>query len=203
VRNLAALGEAIAMHGDQSRPMILACMFADLYLALAQESDPERRADVVRDLQTWGFARGECEQMRLLLDALVHMTALTRHLRRIARRPYYNEARRLLEFVAPVNGVGLAELDRFLAELNDNGGIRRRINTAEGQNGEGRKRKRRRGGRRHRRRQLEGVAGAAARVSEGTSDVARIQARDAAPALAEQSEASVANESGCAQARER
>jgi hypothetical protein len=207
VRHLAALGEMIGLRGEQPRPMVLACMFADLYLARARESDPERRAVLIRDLQNRGFARGECEQMRLLLDALMHMTALTRHVRRIARRPYYNEARRLLEFVAPVNGVGVGELDRFLAELNENGGIaRRRFGTAEGQNGGGRKRKRRRGGRRHRRRPLEGAAGVAPSVSAtiangpAMTDTARFEAQDASPEAIEQAEA---NKPGCVNGRER
>ena len=166
VRHLAALGAAIAAEGEQPRPMVLACMFADLYLARAREADMERRADVVRNLQSRGFARGECEQMRLLLDALVHMTTLTRHVRRIARRPYYGAARRLLEFVAPVNGVGVAELDQFVADLNGNGGVRRRVTTAEAGNSAGRKRKRRRGGRRHQRRSGEGAVAGAASISE-------------------------------------
>jgi hypothetical protein len=198
VRHLAALGDTIAVQGEQARPLVLACMFADLYLARARENDPERRVEVIRNLQSRGFARGDCEQMRLLLDALVHMTTLTRHLRRIARRPYYSDARRLLEFVAPVNGVGVAELDRFMAELNENGGLRRRINFADGQNGNGRKRKRRRGGRRHRRR-MEAMAS----ISGSVAGNSRLEARDVAPAVTEQAEASIASESECAQARER
>jgi poly(A) polymerase len=199
VRHLAALGNTIGLEGEQPRPMVLACLFADLYLARARESDPERRSEVIRNLQSRGFARGECEQMRLLLDALVHMTGLTRHVRRIARRPYYSDARRLLEFVAPVNGVGVAQLDRFMAELNENGGIRRRINLANSQNGSGRKRKRRRGGRRHRRRMLEGTAS----VNEAAAGTPRLEARDAAPTVSEQAEAGIASEAGCVQARER
>lgn len=195
VRHLAALGETIARHGEQPRPMVLACLFADLYLARARENDPEQRAEVIRNLQSRGFARGECEQMRLLLDALVHMTGLTRHVRRIARRPYYAEARRLLEFVAPVDGIGVPELDRFVAERNENGGVRRRASAVEGQNGGGRKRRRRRGGRRHRRRAPEGVAS----VSEAAATKPRLEARDvAAPA-----EETVANETGCVRVHER
>jgi hypothetical protein len=200
VRHLAALGDTIGLQGEQPRPMVLACMFADLYLSRARESDPERRTEFIRNLQSRGFARGECEQMRLLLDALVHMTELTRHVRRIARRPYYSDARRLLEFVAPINGVGVAELDRFMAGLNDNGGLRRRISTVDGQNGSGRKRKRRRGGRRHRRRTLEGTP---ASVSEAAAGAPRLEPRDAAPTITEQVEASIASEAGCAQVRER
>jgi poly(A) polymerase len=199
VRHLAALGATIGLQGEQPRPMILACMFADLYLARARESDTDRRAEMIRNLQSRGFARGECEQMRLLLDALVHMTGLTRHVRRIARRPYYSDARRLLEFVAPVNGVGLAELDRFMAELNENGGFRRRISVVDGQNGSGRKRKRRRGGRRHRRRTLEAMAS----VSEAAAGTSRSEARDTPPNVTEQAEATIASQAGCAQARER
>jgi poly(A) polymerase len=199
VHHLAALGEAIAQHGEQPRPMVLACMFADLYLARARETDPERRTEVIRDLQSRGFARGECEQMRLLLDALMNMTGLTRHLRRIARRPYYGEARRLLEFVAPINGVGVSELDRFMTELNENGGIRRRINGSEGLNGGGRKRKRRRGGRRHRRRPLEGTVS----VSGTAASTATLEARDPAPPVEEHTDAGVASEARCAQVRER
>ena len=176
VRNLAALSEVIGAEGEQSRAMVLACLFADLHLRWA--SDAERRAELPRYLQSRGFARGECEQMRLLLDALSHMTALSRHVRRIARRPYYGEARRLLEFVAPVNGVGVAELDRFLAELTEHVGTNRRaVSPPAGvSNGTGRRRRRRRGGRRHRRQPAEGAAsvseGATAAAAEGGTEEA-------------------------------
>jgi hypothetical protein len=167
VRHLAGLGAAIAANGDQPRPMVLACMFAGLYLERPRESAADERAGLIQYLQSRGFARGECEQMRLLLDALVHMASLSRHVRRIARRPYYGEARRLLEFVAPINGVGVAEVDRFLAELNEHNGIpRNRVAAAESQNDSRRRRKRRRGGRRHRRRTPEGAAGGTASVSD-------------------------------------
>lgn len=202
VRHLAALGAAIAREEDQSRPMVLACMFADLYLARGRENDPERRMEVVRNLQVRGFARAECEQMRLLLDALMHMTSLTRHVRRIARRPYYKEARRLLEFVAPVNGIGVAELDQFLTELNENGGvIRRRTSALDGQNGGGRKRKRRRGGRRHRRRPMEGPLSLATSLAE--ADTAGAGASDASPALTDHTQANAATACECGQQRDR
>jgi len=180
VRHLAALAELIREQGEQSRAMVLACMFADLYLHWA--ADAERRAELPRYLQGRGFARGECEQMRLLLDALVHMTALTRHVRRIAKRPYFSEARRLLEFVAPVNGVGVAELDSFVAELSEHSGTnRRRVNpetaAAAVSNGTGRRRRRRRGGRRHRRRG-DGAA-------EGLGTVVAASVNEAAQAAAE------------------
>jgi poly(A) polymerase len=162
VRHLAALGAAIAANGDQPRPMVLACMFASLYLERARESGADQRAALIHFLHSRGFARGECEQMRLLLDSLVHMAGLSRHIRRIARRPYYGEARRLLEFVAPINGVGVAEVDSFLAELNENNGMPRRRLAVEDQNGSRRRRKRRRGGKRHRRHTAEGPVAVAA-----------------------------------------
>lgn len=168
VRHLAGLGAAIAADGDQPRPMVLACMFASSYLDRARQAGADQRGELIHYLHSRGFARGECEQMRLLLDALVHMAGLSRHLRRIARRPYYSEARRLLELIAPINGVGGAEVDRFLAEPHEHNAMaRRRIVTAsENQNGSKRRRKRRRGGRRHRRRSPEEAAASAGILSE-------------------------------------
>jgi poly(A) polymerase len=196
VRHLAALGRAISADGDQPRPMVLACMFAGLYLERAREGGADQRAELIHYLQGRGFARGECEQMRLLLDALVHMSALSRHLRRLARRPYYAEARRLLEFVAPINGVGVAELDRFIAELNEHNGTLRRRAPIENLNG-ARRRRRRRGGRRHRRRlsQKPAIAGETA-----TSTVPESSERTA-PTPPQPCEADCAAE--CAGSRER
>ncbi|MGA2412023.1 MAG: polynucleotide adenylyltransferase PcnB [Candidatus Binataceae bacterium] len=200
VRNLAALGDVIGAEGEQPRPMVLACLFAELHLRWA--SEPERRTELLRYLQSRGFARGECEQMRLLLDALVHMTALSRHVRRIARRPYFGEARRLLGLVAPVNGVGVEELDRFLTELADSGTYRRPLHSAGPvANGTGRRRRRRRGGRRHRRRPEAAVASASS-VSEAS--VPEAEVADAAASVTVEPIGEGDNAAGgCAEHRER
>jgi hypothetical protein len=130
------------------------------------------------------------------------MAELSRHVRRIARRPYYAEARRLLEFVAPVDGVGVAELDRFLAELNDHNGMLRRAASTAGQPNGPRRRKRRRGGRRHRRRTFEEAADSITSVTGAVVSAAAGDKALDAPEGAEQLEAG-ASPAACADARER
>ena len=100
VRNLAALGRAIAAG------------------TLARSLDRAGRADA-RPLQAWdrrtrrvastswrscdarGFARGDTEQMRLMLEALPHLATPTRRTRRLIQRPYFADARMFFEMTAP------------------------------------------------------------------------------------------------------
>jgi poly(A) polymerase len=158
VRNPAAMGAAIGRGLEPSRGFILACLFADLYLRTAA---PEH-ADLIDSLRARGFSRADTEQMRLLLDALGHMITPSRITRRIARRPYFAQARRLFDLLAPMAGGGADALDRFLSAPPDHGGRRRARHSPavsqardtpseDGSPNRPRRRRRRRGGRGHNR----------------------------------------------------
>lgn len=194
-RNLAALGRLIAEGLTPSRPLLLATLFADLFRVSA---DPRARANLITDLRMRGFSRADTDQMRLLLEAVGHMMAMTRQSRRIERRPYYADARRLLELIAPTYGFDVVTFDRFLATppgrptrrrgpAGQNEPLAESAGTASATTA--RRRRRRRGGRRHRRISPETLAtpsplddGAAARAAYSA---AAAPAHVAAPACAE------------------
>jgi hypothetical protein len=107
--------------------------------------------------------------MRLLLEAATHMMTRSRLSRRIVRRPYYPEARRFFELIAPTYEVEVDAFDRFLAEARDHQPRHRRpvsaiaptavatdavtigsISRDTTMPAPGRRRRRRRGGRRRR-----------------------------------------------------
>ncbi len=113
-RNMGALGRSLAGGLQLQHEIILAAMFLDLYRA--QLPLPESaRVDLVGELRTRGFARGDTEHARLLLDAFGHLAAPSRRTRRLMRRPYFHEARRFFEMMAPTYGIDQDALMRFLA----------------------------------------------------------------------------------------
>jgi len=126
VRNLAAMGSAIADRSEASHPLILAGLMADLHLTAAEQPPGESRANLMEALRERGFSRVDTEHMRLLLDAVQHMLRRSRVTRRLARRPYFFEARRLFASIAPNYGADPAELDRFLASPPEHIANRRR-----------------------------------------------------------------------------
>jgi tRNA nucleotidyltransferase/poly(A) polymerase len=156
-RNLAAMGRAIAEGLAPSRAMVLAALYADLFRG---RSAPAARMELITDLRLRGFSRSDTDQMRLLLEAVGHMMAMTRISRRLPRRPYYPEARQLLEWIAPTYRFDVVTYDRFLTAPPERF-PRRRAGVAgapaNGFDDGGRslapsgRRRRRRGGRRHRR----------------------------------------------------
>jgi hypothetical protein len=173
-RNLAALGGAIEAGEEPSRPLILATVFADLHRTTVANAGEAHRLDLVEYLRERGFSRADTDHMRLLLEAATHMMTRSRLSRRLVRRPYYPEARRFFELIAPTYEVEVAAFDRFLAETRDHAPRARRSPSAiasgggrsepsaiaEATNGDGaekpRKRRRRHRGGRHRRRIADG-----------------------------------------------
>jgi poly(A) polymerase len=115
-RNLAALGPMIESGDEPSRPLIMACLFADLHRTTVANGGEDHRLDVVESLRQRGFSRTDTDQMRLLLEAAMHMMTRSRLSRRLVRRPYYPEARRFFELIAPTYDVEVEAFDRFLAE---------------------------------------------------------------------------------------
>ncbi|MGH7931615.1 MAG: polynucleotide adenylyltransferase PcnB [Candidatus Binataceae bacterium] len=158
VRNLEALGRAANLGMEPSHPSILASLFADLHLVNARRSSPSDRLSIVNDLRLRGFSRADTEHMRLLLESLPHLLTPSRLTRKLARRPYFAQAHRLFELIAPTYGADPQALDRFLSEpARPHPGARHggAHAQAHGPGGEGgppfRQRRRRRGGRRRRR----------------------------------------------------
>jgi poly(A) polymerase len=118
-RNLAAVGCSID-HGDEpSRPLVLACLFADMHRTTVATAGEAHRQDLVEALRERGFSRADTDHMRLLLEAATHMITQSRLARRIVRRRYYPEARHFFELIAPTYDLEVAAFDRFLAEARD------------------------------------------------------------------------------------
>jgi poly(A) polymerase len=156
--NLAAMGRRISAGMEPAHSVVLACMFADLCLRGMPGGEP---LDLLAELRSRGFARGDTERMRLVLEALPHLVAPSRRTRRLIHRPYFDEARAVFEIVAPTYGGDPDVLTSFLGDpeawLQGRGGEPRHVEPREpatGPGGGGRRRRRgRRGGRsRHRRR---------------------------------------------------
>jgi poly(A) polymerase len=177
VKNLAAMGQALQAGEELSRPSILGCLFADYHLSRKQLASSEERFLLVDALRARGYSKADTEHMRLLLEALTHITTRSRVLRRLTRRPYFEEARRLWELTAPSTGAQPVTLEALLASPL-------RPPAAPGT---GRRRRRRRGGR-HRRGYDQGNMGAVgvAIVNGKESRVAGIidGTQESAPALA-------------------
>jgi poly(A) polymerase len=116
VRNLEALGRSVAEGMEPSHSFLLACLFADFYLTELRLARPTHRLDLVRDLRIRGFSRGDTGQMQRLLETLPHLLIASHQMRRMTQLPYFNEARRLFELLAPTYGVNPEALARFLAQ---------------------------------------------------------------------------------------
>lgn len=100
VRNLAMLNEAMRGGYEPSRAFTLACLFTDLHLNLQKQPLNSARLDLLEELRTRGFPRGDTEQMRLLLGALHRLMNPGRGMRGLHRRPYFAEAKALHDLVA-------------------------------------------------------------------------------------------------------
>jgi len=100
VRNLAMLERAMAGGLEPSRAFTLACLFTDLHLHL-QKQPETLRLELLQEMRTRGFPRGETERMRLLLNAFSRLLNPNRRLRGMHRRPYFAEAKALHEMLSP------------------------------------------------------------------------------------------------------
>ena len=76
----------------------------------------DRRVDLLGELRARGFARGDTEQMRLILEAFENLAAPTRRTRRLMRRPYFPDARMFFEMTAPTYSIDPTRMFRFLAD---------------------------------------------------------------------------------------
>ncbi len=153
VRNMAALGRAIASGFAPDHSIVLATLMLDLYReehrgprgganragsdrgggdraggehtsddrggaerAGGERTNGAARVDLLGDLRARGFARGDTEQMRLILEAFANLAAPTRRTRRLMRRPYFPDARMFFEMSAPTYSIDPTRTLRFLAD---------------------------------------------------------------------------------------
>jgi len=121
VRNMAALGRAIGSGFAPDHSIVLAALMLDLYRDGARVSGGDARGggdrvDLLGELRARGFARGDTEQMRLILEAFQNLAAPTRRTRRLMRRPYYPDARMFFEMTAPTYSIDSTRMIRFLAD---------------------------------------------------------------------------------------
>ncbi|MGH7948016.1 MAG: polynucleotide adenylyltransferase PcnB [Candidatus Binataceae bacterium] len=116
VRNLRAYARATATAQDPGPPrwVLLAALFLDLHRC-RRESGGSDLHELVAELRRRGFAKAETERMRLALDAFDQLIAPSRRTRRLRRRPYYEDARRFFELMAPNYGAEAAAIAREFA----------------------------------------------------------------------------------------
>jgi poly(A) polymerase len=154
-RNLATLERATGAAVAADRALVLAALYLDLYLAQPALRSGMGMRKLVGELRLRGFARGDTERMRLILESFPHLRSPTRRTLRMSRRPYFAEARAFYELMAPNYGAAPAELDQVLSTPEQpppqGAGIR-----PVGING---RRRRRRGRRRHHRQSAAPAAG--------------------------------------------
>lgn len=179
VRNLRAMGAAMARGEEFARPLVLAGLFANYHLSRPHDQSRDERVALVAALRARGFSKADTEQMRLLLDALTHMVERTRVVRRIARRPYFADARCLYDLIAPTLAPASSTLDDFLA-----GPLRPPPATTQG-----RRRRRHRGGRRRWGPRHGPLAGGDPVASQNSAEPQITVNADAAPTAANELEA--------------
>ncbi|MGH7864873.1 MAG: hypothetical protein ACREQB_07780, partial [Candidatus Binataceae bacterium] len=116
VRNLASYARATATAQEPGPPrwVLLAALFLDFHRKRAQSGASDLHA-LVAALRRGGFAKADTEQMRLALDAFDQLIAPSRRTRRLRRRPYYEDARRFFELMAPNYGAEAAAIAREFA----------------------------------------------------------------------------------------
>lgn len=115
--NLASLERAIGAGAAANHALALAALFADLYLDDAAMRTPAGARELMTDLRMRGFARADTEQMRFILGAFPGLLNPGRRTLRLARRPYFGQAREFHTLMAANYGADPAALERFLTAI--------------------------------------------------------------------------------------
>ncbi len=149
VRNLAAYRQLVDASAPSDHAIALAALMLDMARGHASSRD---RLDLGAELRARGFARADTERMRLILDAFENLAAPSRRTRRLIQRPYFPEARRFFEAMAPVYDIDQSLFARFLSNPDLFMHQQARQKLSEPQAAHRRRRRRRRGGRNHRHR---------------------------------------------------
>ncbi len=168
VRNLAALSRHNTDRNPLSHALTLAALFLDQEMERKQRAEGRRDGEVglIDDLRARGFARGDTEHMRLLIEAFPRMLEPGRKTRSLIRRPYFAQARMLYELAAPHYTEDPGVLDRFLADPDNYLSSLSGSGSAETRPVPSQHRRRRRRSRRGRRRSGHGAGNGAASVAE-------------------------------------
>jgi len=140
--HMRGLGRVIEEGFAADHAFVLGAMLFDFMRARRRAEDAVE-FDLLAELRQRGFARGDTERMRLITDAFEHMAAPSRRTRRLVRRPYFADARKFFEMIAPSYGIDVGALHRF---LDDPEGffVQRRQGGETGPPGGPRRRRRRR-----------------------------------------------------------
>jgi len=195
-RNLAAMGRRISAGMEPAHSVVLACLFADLGLRGMPDGE---RIDLLAELRLRGFARGDTERMRLVMEALPYLIAPSRRTRRLIQRPYFDEARAVFEIVAPTCGGEPQVLANFVSDpeawIEGREADQRRVEPREsGPGGGGRRRRRGRRGGRSRRRRRSGAEASAPGGSHNGEPPSRAEGEQTAQMHGETAESSAAPE---------
>lgn len=165
VLHMAAMGRELERGMAADHAIVLSAMFLDMVRARRAHGAADD-FDLLAELRARGFARGDTDRMRLLLDAFEYLASPSRRTRRLMRRPYFEDARRFFEMTAPNYAIDTAQLHRFLANPDTFFGHRNR-ETPRTSAGEHRRRRRRR--RRNRRARSHPMIAAGGESSGGTT----------------------------------
>ncbi len=120
VRNMAAMGVAIAGGYAPEHSIVLSALMLDLYRD-EHRRPGSKRTDLLGHLRACGFARGDTEQMRLILEAFENLASPTRRTRRLMRRPYFPDARLFFEMTAPTYSIDATHMMRWLSDPEASG----------------------------------------------------------------------------------
>jgi poly(A) polymerase len=115
VRNMASMGLAIAGGYAPEHPIVLSALMLDIYRD-EHRRPGAKRSDLLGQLRARGFARGDTEQMRLILEAFENLASPTRRTRRLMRRPYFPDARLFFEMMAPTYSIDATHTMRWLSD---------------------------------------------------------------------------------------
>ncbi len=146
VRNAEALGKAIGSGFAAEHPIVLAALMLDVHRA-EMKRPASKRIDLLGELRARGFARGDTEHMRLILEGFENLITPSRRTRRLMRRPYFPDARMFFEMMAPTYSIDVAETMRFLADPDAFSARQGQLSSAPMPTEGRRRRKRRRRGR--------------------------------------------------------
>jgi poly(A) polymerase len=114
ILHMRALGELIGSGFAADHAFVLSAMFFDLARSLRAANAKD--FDLLAELRLRGFARGDTDRMRLIIDAFDHLASPSRRTRRLMRRPYFPEAHRFFEMAAPAYAIDSGDLRRFLSD---------------------------------------------------------------------------------------
>ncbi|MGH7905466.1 MAG: polynucleotide adenylyltransferase PcnB [Candidatus Binataceae bacterium] len=111
--NMAQL-ERVTGGAVADRVSVLASLFLDFFLEKKAIRAPADIRELVTELRVRGFARIDTERMRFILETFPYMLNPDRRVLKLARRPYFREARDFYHLMAPNYGADPKKLDFYV-----------------------------------------------------------------------------------------